>query len=77
MTQNKRKRLDSSFKDWITFYGPSKIGEILGIKHSTVLFWIQKKTLPRPHQMKRIKEITKGRIGYTEIIEGSCSPLSK
>lgn len=70
-------KLDTSFRDWINEHGPVKLSKLLKTTDSTIRHWRLANTLPRPWQMKRIKELTKGRISYEEIIEGSCSPLNR
>lgn len=72
-----KKRLDTSFEKWINLHGTKKLAEILGLDIATVRHWRLGNALPRAHQMKKIKELTKGKIGYDQIIDGSCSPLNR
>lgn len=72
-----KKSLDSRFENWLKKTTPLKVSKILEVSENTVRHWIDGRALPKARQMKRIKEATKGKIGYTEIIEGSCSPLNR
>lgn len=72
-----RKKPCTTFTDWINETGVNKVAKILGVYESTVRHWRNGFVLPRSHQMKRIKDITKGRVSYDAILEGSHSPLVK
>lgn len=74
--KGKKDHLDTSFIDWINSVGASKIAKTLDVYESTVRHWRAGNVLPRALQMKKIKELTKGRIDYVHIIEGSNSPLA-
>lgn len=70
-----KKKLDTAFEDWITTVGIPKISKKLNIRENTVLHWLHGRVLPQSRLMKEIKKMTKGKVGYDQIIEGSCSPL--
>lgn len=70
-----KKSLDTSFENWIKTGGYHKIGKTLRVHEMTVRQWHDGKSLPTARLMKKIKKVTRGRIGYKEIIEGSCSPI--
>lgn len=72
-----KKSLDGRFENWLRQTTLLKVSKILEVSENTVRHWIDGRALPKARQMKRIKEITKGKIGYTAIIEGSCSPLNR
>jgi hypothetical protein len=73
----KKKTVDTSFEDWIKTTKISKIKEMLKVCDSTISHWLSGHTLPRTHQMRKIKKLTKGKVGYDQIIEGSCSPFTR
>lgn len=74
----KNKRLkNASFEMWLRRTGGLEVGRLLDINPSNVSHWLAGKALPHAKLMKRIKELTNGKIGYAEIIEGNCSPLTK
>lgn len=66
---------NTSFIDWITKTGPQKIATTLGVYESAVRHWKDGRVLPQARHMKMIKKLTKGKIGYNDIIEGAQSPL--
>lgn len=73
----KKKKLDTRFEIWLRKLGPSKVGEMLDVHHSTTLHWLDGSVLPRALLMREIKRLTKGKIDYKHIIEGSLSPLNR
>jgi hypothetical protein len=71
------KKLDCQFENWLRKTGVYRVATLLKIKPMTVYYWLSGTNLPTAAKMKEIKKLTKGKIGYTQIIEGSCSPLTK
>lgn len=72
-----KKRIDTSFEKWIYKFGVNRLAGTLGIYQTTVQAWLQGRSLPRAWQMKNIKELSKGKVSYEAIIEGSRSPLNR
>lgn len=72
-----KNKLDRTFEIWLNETGFAQVSILLNASYSTVSFWARGKGLPKAKHMKRIKELTKGKINYEHIIDGSCSPLSK
>lgn len=72
-----KKQLDTTFEEWIKTLGFTKISKILEVNEETIKHWLAGRALPKARHMKRIKEVTKGKVGYAEIIEGSCSQLNR
>jgi len=70
-----KKVYDKSFEEWLCKRGPIGVGRLLKISPSTVSAWLNSYALPSASKMKLIKRVTKGKIGYDQIIEGSISPL--
>lgn len=66
----KKRKNQITFKEWISEEGPGKLSELLDVQVTTVRHWRTGHCLPRVDQMKQIKKLTKGRIGYAEIIDG-------
>jgi len=69
------KKLDTSFEDWIKELGENRVAKLLKVSSMTVYHWKRGNALPTARKMKLIKYITKGKIGYDQIIEGSCSQI--
>jgi DNA-binding transcriptional regulator YdaS (Cro superfamily) len=72
-----KKQLDTTFENWIKSIGFTRISRLLEVNEEAVKHWLAGRALPKARHMKRIKEITKGKVSYTEIIEGSCSQLNR
>jgi DNA-binding XRE family transcriptional regulator len=58
-----------SFDDWIDETGNDEIAEILGVSRTTVIAWRNGVSDPRVDLMRKIKKITRGKIGYVQIID--------
>lgn len=56
------------FESWIKKTGPKNIARALNVDPSTVSNWRTKKSFPRPEKLKRIHQMTKGRVSYEEIV---------
>lgn len=61
-----------SFEDWIDEVGPDELAKQLKVNPKTVSNWLFGYTDPRVDQMRRIKKMTKGRIGYDQMIDRPC-----
>ncbi len=64
----KSKRL--SLNTWIDQTGQTAVAKLLGISPMTVHYWRRGLTSPKVTQMRRIVKLTKGAVGYAEIIDG-------
>lgn len=67
-----RKKL--TFHTWIQDEGIDSVAKLLGVTPGTVSHWRRGHCYPRVEQMRMIKEVTKGKIGYDDIIDSS--PIS-
>lgn len=63
----KKKRI--SFEKWIEREGVSRVAERLGVDPFTVLHWKAGRHEPRVEQMRQIKRLSRGEIGYDQIID--------
>jgi hypothetical protein len=70
-----KSKRDTSFREWIESMGIPKVSKVLNINHMTARHWLDGRTLPKAKHMMKIKKVTKGKISYEQIIEGSCSPI--
>jgi hypothetical protein len=68
MARQKPKKM--SLVDWIVATGPDKVAKRLGLHENTVLCWRRRHGLPTTKVMRKIKKITRGAIGYDQIIDG-------
>lgn len=60
----------TAFVKWIDEVGKSNLASKLGIDPSAVTHWVKGRNRPSVQQMKKIKELSKGRIGFEEMIDG-------
>lgn len=60
----------STFIKWIDQVGKSNLAEKLGVDPSAVTHWVKGRNRPSVEQMKKIRELSGGLIGFEEIIEG-------
>lgn len=65
MTRKKRV----TFEEWIDLKGVHWVAEQLGVTRFTVLGWRARRADPRVDAMRRIKRLTRGLIGYEQMIE--------
>lgn len=63
-------RQKMSLQDWIDKTGASQVAKLLKINRTTVYYWRAGHTYPRVDQMRQIKKVTKGVVGYEQIIDG-------
>lgn len=63
-------RQSMTLPDWIDHQGVPTVARLLGVNPNTVRYWKWGVNLPRPEQMRAIKKLTKGVVGYEEIIDG-------
>ena len=56
------------FTAWVKTYGVRKLAKELDIHASTIRKWRQGHC-PKPVHMKRIRQLSKGRITYSHIID--------
>lgn len=71
------KRRDTTFEDWINERGSRETAKLLGVTKACVNHWRSGHALPSDNQKRIIKQLTRGRVTYDSIIEGSCSPLNR
>jgi hypothetical protein len=58
------------FKDWVQWYGRTRLAEELGLSKSTCDKWAQGEVIPEVKQMRIIKKLTNGHVDYHHIIDG-------
>lgn len=63
----KTKRI--TFEEWIEREGVRPLARRLGVDRFTVLNWKAKRCDPRVAVMRKIKRLTKGEIGYEQMID--------
>ncbi len=59
--------------DWIEKTGPKAVAKLLKVDPSTVSLWRNGKSTPTTKMMKKINEVTKGKVTYKSIIEGATA----
>ena len=59
----------TAFADWIDKITPEKLADALGVHVFTVRRWRRGAGDPRVDHMRQIKFMTRGQIGYDEIID--------
>jgi len=67
---NKSTKSVSKFIAWIDDIGIEPLAEKLGIDPSAVSHWRRGHCHPQVRHMKKIVELSKGKLTYQEIIEG-------
>lgn len=60
---------ENVFNDWVAQEGIEKVAARLNVKRTTVVNWQSGICDPRVCQMRVIKRITKGAVGYDNIID--------
>lgn len=60
-----------SFSAWIDQVGKLLVARQLGVTVETVKNWHRGKCFPRVWQMKKIRKISHGLVGYEQIIDGT------
>ena len=73
----KRRTQAITFKQWISEQGPNKLSELLDVQVTTVRHWRTGHCLPQVDKMRAIKKLTKGMIGYEQIIDGVPAGVTK
>jgi hypothetical protein len=63
------KRVGLSFEDWIDHIGVDELALILDVTRATVLHWRAGRCDPRVDHMRRIKKMTRGVMGYEQMID--------
>lgn len=58
------------FIKWISVVGVNDLAEALGVDPATVRHWRRGQGFPRVEQMRLIKKLSKGQVGYEQIIDG-------
>lgn len=59
----------SAFSQWIDAKSVKGLARTLNVQKSTVRYWRLGKTVPRPGQMKKIVQLSRGRVTYRAMIE--------
>lgn len=67
-----RSRKPSAFIEWVNEYGGRRLAKVLGIDPSTISHWRGGRVLPKAEHMKKIVELSEGRVTYDHIIDGSA-----
>lgn len=62
-------RRGPTFEDWIDHVGVDVLAGILKVTRHTVLHWKAGRCDPRVDHMRRIKKMTRGVIGYEQMID--------
>jgi hypothetical protein len=65
-----------SLSEWINEKGVETVAGLLGVDPSTVRHWRRGHCYPRVDQMREIKRLSKGLVGYDEIIDGASTTNS-
>lgn len=68
---SKKRTHHISLADWIEQNGAEYVAQTLGVSHATVCHWRRGFVYPTVPKMRLIKEVTKGRVGYDQIIDGN------
>lgn len=58
-----------TFEQWIDDLGIEEVAGLLKVHICTVYHWRAGRADPRVHHMRYIKKITKGKIGYEQMID--------
>lgn len=58
-----------TFEEWIERKGVHWVAKQLGVTRFTVLGWKARRADPRVDAMRRIKRMTRGEIGYEQMID--------
>lgn len=62
-----------SLRNWIEERGVRVVAETLDVRIATVNYWRRGRSLPRAHQMKEIKRLSRGAVSYDIMIEAFLS----
>lgn len=73
----KKKLIDTTFETWVRKTGTRELSILLNVTEMAVKNWLKQIALPQAYHMRRIKQLSKGKVDYVHIIEGSTSPLSR
>lgn len=55
--------------DWIEKTGPKKAAQLLNVDPSTVSLWRNGRSNPTAKMMRKIHEVTKGKVTYKGMVE--------
>lgn len=58
-----------SLSDWIELNGVPTISRMLNVTPNTVRYWRIGESLPKASQMRQIKKLSNGLVGYEQIID--------
>lgn len=67
----------NAFNAWVEERGVEVVADQLRVGRTAVINWLYGRAHPRVIQMRNIKRITKGVIGYDEIIDRKPLPIPK
>lgn len=59
-----------SLKAWIDQAGRAHVARLLDVDKMTVRCWHKGRGYPKVTHMRKIKRLTKGMVGYSQIIDG-------
>ena len=54
---------------WISEKGPMNVAHLLKVDSSTVHVWRAGTSLPRPKQMVKIHQLSRGKVSYKTMVE--------
>lgn len=57
------------FEKWIDLKTPRQVARALDVDQATVWHWHTKKSCPKPRTMKRLIELSDGKLNYNDIVE--------
>ena len=72
-----KKKLDTSFIDWIDSQGVKNLAKTLEISPSAIKHWRLGNTMPGARHMKQIKRLSKGVVDYHNIIDGARVSITR
>lgn len=73
MAASNRLKTRLTFAEWIDQVGPERLARVLRVNRYSINHWKAGRCFPRVHQMRRIKELAQGAIGYDDIIDAPAA----
>lgn len=64
----------SKFERWVLEYGgPSKVAVAVGVSHTTVGVWLQRRASPQLGVTKKLLDLARGHLSIEDILEGTTT----
>ncbi len=63
-----------TFEEWIDLVGPKKIAKSLNVCPATIRHWRAWRCDPHVAQVRKIKRLSRGLLGYEQIIDRRGTP---